>query len=193
MTKEKLKTKGNTASYFNSRDISPLSNDIREQSGTWFENKSMITHELYTAKSNYQFIVSMKKCRIGKFNVMIHTFLIDLYLAKLNFNFLKSEDCSKYLKLTQEVIFILIGWYLASSWVLLAISYGYWLLSDLACLFTEGSKRGGPDHVSRTNLRKFTRHVLKWKKFKSLLCSRLQGNLEVSTKWKKRIPFPRIF
>ena len=75
----------------------------------------MITHELYAAKSNYQFIVSIKKCRIGKFNVMIHTFLVDLYLAKLNFNFLKSEDCSKYLKLTQEVIFILIGWYLASS------------------------------------------------------------------------------
>lgn len=75
----------------------------------------MITHELYAAKSNYQFIVSIKKCRIGKFNVMIHTFLIDLYLAKLNFNFQKSEDCSKYLKLTQEVIFILICWYLAGS------------------------------------------------------------------------------
>lgn len=75
----------------------------------------MITHELYAAKSNYQFIVSIKKCRIGKFNVMIHTFLIDLYLAKLNFNFLKSEGCSKYLKLTQEAIFILICWYLAGS------------------------------------------------------------------------------
>lgn len=73
----------------------------------------MITHELYAAKSNYQFIVSIK--RIGKFNVMIHTFLIDLYLAKLNFNFLKSEGCSKYLKLTQEAIFILICWYLAGS------------------------------------------------------------------------------
>ena len=29
MTKEKLKTKENTARYFNSRDISPLSNDIQ--------------------------------------------------------------------------------------------------------------------------------------------------------------------